>query len=156
MILFCGRIEPGSGCGDVFTGQSLLANPALTAATSARLSFFVRPLIVGTASGGSFGAESLPVIPAVLGREADTVDEADTNVDEVVRESDLVDANATGGSPIPIWSPVVDGRASRPAAQPVSAAATKTSRRGVYEFVQNALSRICSIIRREVRLFFYP
>src|SRR2546423_13677701 len=73
MILFCGRIEPGSGCGAVFTGQSLLANPALTAATSARLSFLVRPLIVGTASGGAFGGQAFPLIPAGARREGGDV-----------------------------------------------------------------------------------
>src|SRR2546423_1663282 len=112
MILFCGRIEPGSGCGAVFTGQSLLANPALTAATSARLSFFVRPLIVGTAIGGSLAAESLPVRFALL--------------DAVIATDGVELATATGagwaasvvrGPCGGIASPVGDCRASFVAAQ---------------------------------------
>jgi hypothetical protein len=59
-----GRNAPGS-CGAVFTGHAVFLRPAFTAATSARLSFLVRPLMVGTITGGSFGAESVAVLEAV-------------------------------------------------------------------------------------------
>jgi hypothetical protein len=58
-------MAPGS-CGAVFTGQAVLFNPALTALTRAMLSFFVRPLIDGTVTGGSLAAESPAVPLAVL------------------------------------------------------------------------------------------
>src|SRR4051812_44974330 len=57
---WAGRMAPGN-CGAVFTGQAVLFIPALTAITSAMLSFLVRPLMVGTVIGGSLAAESLPV-----------------------------------------------------------------------------------------------
>src|ERR1700746_4113834 len=60
-----GRMAPGSW-GAVFTGQAVLFSPALTALTRAMLSFFVRPLMVGTVIGGSFATESLPAPLAEL------------------------------------------------------------------------------------------
>src|ERR1043166_858800 len=107
MILFCGRIEPGSGCGAVFTGQSLLASPALTAATSARLSFFVRPLIVGTVIGASLAAESFPVRVAV----PDAV-VANDGVELATVTGAGSAASAVGGPCCEIASPVGDCRAS--------------------------------------------
>src|SRR4051794_30632536 len=60
-----GSIAPGS-CVAVLTGQAVFFSPALTALTSAMLSFLVRPLIVGTVIGGFLAAESLPVPLVVL------------------------------------------------------------------------------------------
>src|SRR3954464_5836909 len=60
-----GRIDPGSGAA-VCTGQAVFFMPALTAITSAMLSFLVRPLTVGTAIGGSTAAESFPFAVAVV------------------------------------------------------------------------------------------
>jgi hypothetical protein len=57
-------MEPGSG-GGVFTGQLVFFNPAVTAFTSARLSFLVRPFTEGTVIRGSL-AESLSTPDAVL------------------------------------------------------------------------------------------
>jgi hypothetical protein len=57
-------MEPGSG-GGVLTGQLVFFNPAVTALTSARLSFLVRPFTDGTVTGGSM-AESAPTFDAVL------------------------------------------------------------------------------------------
>jgi len=57
-------MEPGSG-GGVFTGQFVFFKPAVTAFTSARLSFLVRPFTEGTVTGGSL-AESLTILDAVL------------------------------------------------------------------------------------------
>lgn len=91
MIRFCGRIAPGSGRGAVVTGHSLFANPAFTAATRARLSFFVRPLIVGTEIGGSFAESLVVAFEAVAG----IVDEADAGAEDVLRESGLLAASAT-------------------------------------------------------------
>ena len=54
-----GSIAAGN-CGAVFTGQSVFFIPALTALTNAMLSFLVRPLTVGTVTGGSLAVESLP------------------------------------------------------------------------------------------------
>jgi hypothetical protein len=68
-------MEPGSG-GAVFTGQAVFSSPALTAFTSARLSFLVRPFTEGTVIGGSLAAESLAVLDAVLEAVFDGVDEA--------------------------------------------------------------------------------
>src|SRR5450756_2903093 len=65
MIRRAGRMEPGSG-GTVFTGQLVFSSPALTAFTSARLSFLVRPFTEGTVIGGSLAAESVPTLDAVL------------------------------------------------------------------------------------------
>src|SRR4051812_37202369 len=112
-----GRMACGSW-GAVFTGHSLFFSPALTALTSARLSFFVRPLIVGTVTGGSFAAESLA--PALV-LDAATPDApgapAPTVVDGVVDAFALGEASATwvpsGGT-----SPAGEGRASLPAAHP--------------------------------------
>src|SRR4051812_20425398 len=60
-----GRIDPGSGAA-VCTGQAVFFIPAFTAITSAMLSFLVRPLMVGTAIGGSFATGSPAVPEAVL------------------------------------------------------------------------------------------
>ena len=61
----------------------MLSSPALTAFTSARLSFLVRPFTEGTVIGGSLAAESLPtgesVLDAVVG-----VNGVDDGVDEAV------------------------------------------------------------------------
>src|SRR3954468_7386782 len=105
-----GRMACGSW-GAVFTGHSLFFSPALTALTSARLSFFVRPLIVGTVTGGSFAAESLaPVL--VLDAVTDAPEApAPAVVDGVVDAFALGEASATwvpsGGT-----SPTGEGRAS--------------------------------------------
>jgi hypothetical protein len=58
-------MEPGSGA-TVFTGQLVFSSPALTAFTSARLSFLVRPFTEGTVIGGSLAAESFAVPGVVL------------------------------------------------------------------------------------------
>jgi hypothetical protein len=58
-------MEPGSG-GGVFTGHLVFSNPAVTAFTSARLSFWVRPFTEGTVIGGSFAAESFAMLDCVL------------------------------------------------------------------------------------------
>src|SRR6266542_1320000 len=55
MILFAGRIDPGSGA-VVFTGQRVSLRPALIAATSAMLSFLSRP---GTDGTSTFGARDV-------------------------------------------------------------------------------------------------
>src|SRR3954464_6893893 len=60
-----GRIDPGSG-GAVCTGQAVFFIPAFTAITRAMLSFFVRPLMVGTVIGGSLDAESWRAPDGVL------------------------------------------------------------------------------------------
>ena len=65
MILRPGRTDPESGC-CVFTGQAVLSLPALTAFTSARLSFDVRPFTEGTVTRGSLTAVS-PATETVLG-----------------------------------------------------------------------------------------
>jgi hypothetical protein len=58
-------MEPGSGA-TVFTGQFVFSSPALTAFTSARLSFLVRPFTEGTVIEGSLAAESSAVPEVVL------------------------------------------------------------------------------------------
>src|SRR6266481_6519356 len=60
-----GRIDPGSG-GGVFTGHRVFSSPAVTAFTSARLSFLVRPFTEGTVIAVSLAVESLPTVDAVL------------------------------------------------------------------------------------------
>ena len=56
----------------------MFSSPAVTAFTSARLSFLVRPFTEGTVIGGSLAAESVDaVLEAVVGvNGADGVDEA--------------------------------------------------------------------------------
>src|SRR5438045_6611827 len=117
-----GRMACGSW-GAVFTGHSLFFSPAFTALTSARLSFFVRPLIVGTVIGGSFAAESFVAPVAVLDAARPVAVPVDATPAEAVDDAVVAgDASATwvpsGGT-----SPEGDGRASLLAAQATDAEA---------------------------------
>src|SRR5881275_1043802 len=109
-----GRMDPGSGAA-VCTGQAVFFMPALTAITRAMLSFLVRPLMVGTAIGGSAAAESLPFVAAVL----DAVPRIGAPADEALG---VLDATANAGpvdeavlASLPSWFPLADARASLPA-----------------------------------------
>lgn len=124
-----GRIEPGSG-GGVFTGQSGLSNPAVMAFTRARLSFFVRPLTEGTDIGGSFGAESFPIVDAVLEAVLGVVGVA-TGVDDaaVTPWAEAVGSVPSGGRP----STPGAGCASLLAAQPSDATKANEARIVIHE-----------------------
>ena len=145
-----GRIAPGS-CGAVRTGHAVFFRPAFTALTSARLSFFVRPLMVGTTTGGSFGAESLPATLAVLEAAPEVVDPEVVETDAIV--DDATDGVAGG------TSPPGDGCASLAAAQARAAAAVKQMSGIIDRYLKNSLGCIsCRVdgIRREGRHFFLP
>src|ERR1700719_930030 len=92
-------MDPGSG-GGVCTGHCVLSSPALTAFTSARLSFFVRPFTEGTVIGGSFAAESLPTLDAVLEALAGVngAEGADEAVPATPCGAALVSGGPAGGS----------------------------------------------------------
>lgn len=110
-----GRIAPGN-CGAVLTGHAVFTIPALTALTSAMLSFLVRPFTDGTVIGGSFAVESLPVPLAVLDAVTPVVvgtGVADELVVPVTPAADATAGDASGG----ITSPPGVGRASLLAAQ---------------------------------------
>jgi len=90
----------------------VFSSPALTAFTSARLSFLVRPFTEGTVIGGSLAAESLPTLDAVL--------EAVLGVDRInksVPATRCGTAAASGGPAGGISSTPDDGCASLLAAQ---------------------------------------
>jgi hypothetical protein len=89
----------------------VFSNPAVTAFTSARLSFFVRPFTEGTVTGGSFEIESLPILDVVVEalRGVAGVDEADPTP---WGTTDAIGPPAGGISSTPGV-----GRASLPAAQ---------------------------------------
>src|ERR1700680_748183 len=114
MIRRAGRMDPGSG-GGVFTGQLVFCSPAVTAFTSARLSFLVRPFTEGTVIGGSLAAESLPIVDAVLEAVAG-VSGAD-GVEEAAPATPCCAAAASGGPAGGISAPPGVGRASLLAAQ---------------------------------------
>src|ERR1700730_87896 len=108
-----GRMDPGSG-GGIFTGQLVFSSPAVTAFTSARLSFLVRPFTEGTVIGGSLAAESFPTVDAVL--EAVDGFNGIAGVDEAVPATPCGTAAASDGPAGGIASiPGVD-RVSLPAA----------------------------------------
>ena len=92
------------------------AGKAMTAATRARLSFFVRPLMVGTLIGGSFAAESLPVALDVVEAVVATAGV------ELATAGVGCAARAVGGPCGEIVCPAGDGLASLLAAQPSAAA----------------------------------
>jgi len=120
-----GRIAAGSW-GAVFTGQALFLSPAFTAATSARLSFLVRPLMLGTTTGGSLGAESFAAPVAVLDAVDDPAGAATgvvAGVDEALAPTG--DASAIEG-PSGGTSPLGDGRVSWLAAHAIERARTTT------------------------------
>ena len=125
-----GRIEPGSWVA-VFTGQAEFSSPALTAFTSARLSFFVRPFTEGTVTGGSFAVESLPALLPVL-EAAGVVDELGEAAAGTAGTPWVV-ATATVDSAGGICSAPGDGRASLLAAQP-SRAMTRRLSKGMDEY----------------------
>jgi hypothetical protein len=122
-----GRIDPGNG-GAVFTGQPVLFIPSLTAFTSSRLSLFVRPFTVGTVIGGSFAAESLPVVDGVLDapRAEPVLAVAEVSAPPplatCVRDVDELAASAADSE-----SPSGDGCASLVAAHPLSAAIVRAA-----------------------------
>src|SRR2546423_3840671 len=112
---WAGSMAPGN-CGAVFTGQAVFFIPAFTAFTRAMLSFLVRPLMVGTEIGGSFAAESLPLVVLDAARRpgvaiAAALDALATVVVAAVEET--VGEDPSGDTA----SPVGAGRASLLAAQ---------------------------------------
>src|SRR3954470_2759809 len=124
----CGRIEPGSG-GGVRTGHAVLFIPALTAITSAMLSFLVRPFIVGTVIGGSLEAESPAVLDALLDAVPRVVPAlATVGVLEAVAAGRITSVDELSRRPsIWTWSPVAAGRAPLLAAQAAGATNETTS-----------------------------
>src|SRR5437868_15334762 len=133
----------GSG-GAVCTGQAVLCIPARTALTRAMLSFFVRPLTVGTVSGGSFDVESLPLPVAML----DDVRPVEGWLAGVVDELGLFGTSAAAATPVGasrsggITPPVGDGRASLLAAQATDAINAKGISRVRGEYLLIKLLRI--------------
>jgi hypothetical protein len=111
MIRRAGSIDPGSG-GRVFTGHLVFSSPAVTAFTSARLSFLVRPFTDGTVIGGSLEAESSTTVDAVLDAALGV-----EGVEEAVPETPCGAATASGGPAGGIASIPGVGRVSLPAAQ---------------------------------------
>ena len=112
---WAGSMAPGN-CGAVFTGQAVFFIPAFTAFTSAMLSFLVRPLMVGTEIGGSFAAESLPLVVLDAARRpgvgiAAALDSLATVVVAAVEETVGEDPSGDTASPVGV------GRASLLAAQ---------------------------------------
>jgi hypothetical protein len=125
MIRRAGRMEPGSG-GTVFTGQLVFSSPALTAFTSARLSFLVRPFTEGTVIGGPLAAESVPTLDAVLEAVLGAV-----GVDEAAPATPCGAAAASGGPAGGISSTPGMGRASLLAAQAREARRTNEASMGI-------------------------
>ena len=135
-------MDPGSG-GGVFTGQSVFSSPALTAFTSARLSFFVRPFTEGTVTGGSLAAESLPTLDAVL--------EAVLGVDGVDEAVPTTPCGTAAESAVPaggIPSTPGDGRASLVAAQASELTRANKTNTGIEKYLFAAASGIrnCELV----------
>src|ERR1700686_845475 len=87
-------MEPGSGA-TVFTGQLVFSSPAVTAFTSARLSFLVRPFTEGTVIRGSFATGSFAVPGVVLEAAFDAAGAVE-GVDDAL--------------PVTPWGPAVEAR----------------------------------------------
>jgi hypothetical protein len=128
--------------------------PTLTAFTSSRLSLLVRPLTVGTVTGGSLAAESFPMRDAVLdevfpleivapatGAEA-PFDGMLALAADPVRTAACEVEDAAVGESLGIDSPVGDGRASLLAAQASEATSAKDA---ITEIELDLLDKISDI-----------